>query len=231
MLVTQMAHPRRRSHHPSGQKRLPREARERKMLEAATRVFARRGYHQASMDEIAGRAHISKPMLYAYFDSKEGLCRACIRQARRLLYDAINEGVDAAAEPDEQLWLGICAFFTFVEEQSDSWTILLGEATAGVAPLARDVAEVRRDIADGIRPLLRAAVAAEGGDPIRLEATQPLAHALIGAGQSLAEWWVANPGLSRDGVARLLMNFAWLGFGDLVRGEVWENGTRSRARR
>ena len=55
------------------------------MVEAATRVFARRGYHQSSMDEIAGRARISKPMLYAYFDSKEGLCRACIRQARRRL--------------------------------------------------------------------------------------------------------------------------------------------------
>jgi AcrR family transcriptional regulator len=225
-----MSHARRRSHYPSGQKRLPREARERKMLEAATRVFARRGYHQASMDEIAGRAHISKPMLYAYFDSKEGLCRACIRQARRRLYDAINEGVDAAAAPDEQLWLGICAFFTFVEEQSDAWTVLLGEATAGVGALARDVADVRRDIADGIRPLLRAAVAAEGADPPALEATQPLAHALIGAGQSLADWWVANPGLSRDGVARLLMNFAWLGFGDLVRGEVWEGEIQPRPR-
>jgi AcrR family transcriptional regulator len=213
-------------------RKVPRAVREGQMLEVARRTFGSRGYHDVSMDEIAEAVGISKPMLYAYFDSKEGLCRACIRQARRLLYDAINEGVDAAAQPDDQLWLGICAFFTFVEEESDSWTILLGEATAGVAPLARDVAEVRRDIADGIRPLLRAAVAAEGGDPIRVEATQPLAHALIGAGQSLAEWWVANPGLSRDSVARLLMNFAWLGFGDLVRGDTWEaeNVPRSRPR-
>jgi AcrR family transcriptional regulator len=192
------------------------------MLEAATRVFARRGYHQASMDEIAGRAHISKPMLYAYFDSKEGLCRACIRQARRRLYESINAGADAGAAPDEQLWLGILAFFTFVEEQSDSWAVLLGEATAGVGAFSRDVAEVRRDLADGIRPLLRAAVAAERGDPPALEATQPLAHALIGAGESLADWWVANPGMSRERVARLLMNFAWVGFGDLVRGEIWD---------
>jgi AcrR family transcriptional regulator len=221
-----MTHARRRSHHPSSQKRLPREARERKMLEAATRVFARRGYHGASMDEIAGRAHISKPMLYAYFDSKEGLCRACIRQARRRLYESINEGADAGAAPDDQLWLGILAFFTFVEEQSDSWTVLLGEATAGVGAFDREVADVRRDLADGIRPLLRAAVTAGRGDPPALEATQPLAHALIGAGQSLADWWVANPGMARERVARLLMNFAWMGFGDLVRGEVWEDGAQ-----
>src|SRR3954463_11275546 len=127
-----MTHARRRSHHPSGQKRLPRESRERKMLEAATRMFARRGYHPASMAELRSRAHISKPMLYAYFDSKEGLCRACIRQARRRLYESINSGADAGAAPDEQLWLGIVAFFRFVEERPDAWAVLLGQATAGV---------------------------------------------------------------------------------------------------
>ena len=208
--------------------RMPRAARERKMIEAATKVLAKRGYHDASMDEIAARSRISKPMLYAYFDSKEGLCRACIRQARRRLYDSIEAGADAGAAPDEQLWLGIIAFFRFVEERPDDWAVLLGEATAGVGAFARDVAEVRREVAEGVRPLLRAAAAAEGADPGSLEATEPLAHALIGAGESLAEWWVHHPDVARDGVARLLMNFAWMGFGDLVRGERWAGPAKLR---
>lgn len=200
---------------------MPRAARERKMVEAATRVFARRGYHGASMDEIAARSRISKPMLYAYFDSKEGLCRACIRQARRQLYENINAGADAGAAPDEQLWLGIVAFFRFVEERPDSWAVLLGEATAGVGAFAREADEVRRGVAEAVSPLLRAAAAAEGADPGSLEATEPLAHALIGAGESLAAWWMDRPEVALDSVARLLMNFAWMGFGDLVRGERW----------
>ncbi len=47
-------------------KRLPRAVRERQMLDSAVRVFSRRGYHAASMDEIAEDAGISKPMVYAY---------------------------------------------------------------------------------------------------------------------------------------------------------------------
>ncbi len=47
------------------------------MLRAAAQVFGERGYHRASMDEIAARAGITKPMLYSYFDSKEGLFAAC----------------------------------------------------------------------------------------------------------------------------------------------------------
>jgi len=201
--------------------RMPRAVRERKMIEAATRVFGRRGYHGASMDEIASRSRISKPMLYAYFDSKEGLCRACIRQARRQLYESINAGADAGAAPDEQLWLGVVAFFSFVEERPDAWAVLLGEATAGVGAFAREADEVRRGVAEAVSPLLRAAATAEGADPGSLEATEPLAHALIGAGEALAAWWLEHPEVPRDSVARLLMNFAWMGFGDLVRGERW----------
>jgi AcrR family transcriptional regulator len=201
--------------------RVPRAEREEQMIEAATRIFGSRGYVGASMEDIAAASGITKPMLYAYFGSKDGLCRACIRQARRQLYESINAGADAGAAPDEQLWLGILAFFTFVDERRDSWAVLLGEATAGVAAFAGEIADVRREMAEGVRPLLRAAAATEGVDPISLEATEPLAHALIGAGEALARWWLTQPAMPRESVARLLMNFAWMGFGDLVSGERW----------
>jgi AcrR family transcriptional regulator len=204
------------------QRRLPRAERESDMLAVATRVFAERGYHGASMDEIAEGAQISKPMLYAYFESKEGLFLGCMRRARVQLFEAINAGADAGAAPDEQLWLGILAFFGFVEEQRGSWVVLLGDAAAGAEPFAGRRANVRRDVSRLVGTLLRQAAADEGVDPAALEATEPLARALIGAGESLAAWWLENPGVTREGMARLLMNFAWMGFGNLVRGERWE---------
>ncbi|MGH3746792.1 MAG: helix-turn-helix domain-containing protein, partial [Micromonosporaceae bacterium] len=57
---------------------MPRADRERQMLAVAEQVFAERGYRDASMDEIAGRVGVTKPMLYAYFGSKEGLLLATI---------------------------------------------------------------------------------------------------------------------------------------------------------
>jgi len=206
---------------PPGRRRVPRPERERQMLRVAERTFARRGFHAASVDAIAEGAGISKPMVYAYFGSKEGLYRACMDQGRTRLYESLRAGADAGAAPDEQLWLGILAFFTFVEEQRDSWAILLGEATSGAGPFAAEGAAVRREIAEVVGDLLHRAAAAEGVDAAGLERTEPLGRALIGAGESLASWWRDNPDQPREAVALLLMNFAWVGLGDLVRGRRW----------
>src|SRR4029079_4457111 len=102
------------SHTPRGTRRVPRKVREQQMLEVAERAFAERGYHAASVDAIAEAAGISKPMVYAYFGSKEGLYRACMSAARERLFDALRDGVDQTAPPDLQLWHGLLAFFTFV---------------------------------------------------------------------------------------------------------------------
>jgi AcrR family transcriptional regulator len=204
-----------------GRPKVPRSIREREMLEVAERIFAARGFHNASVDAIAEGAGISKPMVYAYFGSKEGLYRACMEQGRRRLFESLRAGANAGAAPDEQLWLGLLAFFTFVEEQPESWAVLFGEATAGAGSFAREGADLRRQIAGLVSGLLRAAAADEGVDAAALEATEPLARALIGAAESLARWWEEHPSEPRERVALLLMNFAWNGLGELVRGRRW----------
>src|ERR687896_1903275 len=86
-----------------GRRRVPRERREPEMVAAAQAVFAERGYHAASMDEIAERSGITKPMLYSYFGSKEALFVRCQRDSgeelRRILTEA---GSDPALPPDER---------------------------------------------------------------------------------------------------------------------------------
>jgi AcrR family transcriptional regulator len=198
------------------------------MLEVAERVFAERGYHAASVDAIAEAAGITKPMVYAYFGSKEGLFLACMERARSRLFETIAEAAPADAPPDEQLWRGILAFFTFVSEQRASWTVLFGDAATHGGPFADETVRLRQRISRLVGQLLGEAAAAEGVEADALQATEPLAHALVGAGESLAEWWQRHPEVSTEAVALRLMNFAWMGFGDLVRGKVWtaEDGRR-----
>ena len=69
-MATQRRTPKRRR---AGSRGVPRTVREPQILEVAGRVFAARGYHAASMEEIAGQAGVTKPLVYAYFGSKEGL--------------------------------------------------------------------------------------------------------------------------------------------------------------
>jgi AcrR family transcriptional regulator len=200
---------------------VPRRVREQEMLRVAERTFAQRGFHAASVDAIAEGAGISKPMVYAYFGSKEGLYRACMAQARERLFETVQREVDPRAAPDQQLWLGLLAFFTFVQEQRDSWAVLLGDVTAGTGPFAQEGATVRREVAALVSDLLRRAAQAEGVGAAALEMTEPLARALIGSGESLAAWWAEHPDEPAERVALVLMNLAWMGMSGLVRGERW----------
>src|SRR5436305_13269532 len=107
-----------------GRRKLPRAVRERQMLEVAGRVFAARGFHEASMDEIAQGAGISKPMVYSYFGSKEGLYFAYIELAGQRLLDRMAEaaeGVDRSGDLDARatLYATSLAFFAHVDENRD----------------------------------------------------------------------------------------------------------------
>ena len=144
-----------------------------------------------------------------------------MRRARVRLLAALRDGVDTGAAPDQQLWHGLLAVFTFVERERDSWAILLGEVTQGTGPFARDGAAVRRELADLIAELLRRAAAAEGLHTDALGITDQLARALMGAGESLAVWWGEHPDEPVERVALVLMNFAWNGLGGLVEGKTW----------
>src|SRR3954469_9526713 len=205
--------------------RLARPVRERQMLAVAQRVFAERGFRAASVDAIAQGAEISKPMLYAYFGSKEGLYRACMQRSGGALAEALDEAAGSASEPDQRLWAGLLAFFSFVESEPEAWAILAGEAGAGGGALAADGAEQRRQIAATVSGLLREAAATEGADEAALAATEPLGLALVGAAESLSRWWQEPPDQPLEAVARLAMNFAWMGLGSLMRGEGWSAPT------
>jgi AcrR family transcriptional regulator len=78
---------------------MPRADREQLILEVAGQVFARSDYHAASMDEIAELAGVSKPMLYAYFDSKEGLYIAYIKRTGGELVERLVQAAAPDASP------------------------------------------------------------------------------------------------------------------------------------
>ena len=124
------------------------------MLDAAIRVFSERGYHSASMDEIAEKAGISKPMLYAYFGSKEGLYLAAIRRSGEALMRAIADAAEPSLPPEEQMRRGTLAFFEFVGGDRDSWAVLYREASAQGGTPAAEVAGMRRRIVGLVADLL-----------------------------------------------------------------------------
>jgi AcrR family transcriptional regulator len=89
-------------------------------------------------------------------------------------------------------------FLAFVEEYGDGWTVLFREVAAS-RPLAEEVATLRGRIADATGRMIDAVVGAGAG--LTPAASDAIAHAIVGAGESLANWWLAHPEVDRDQVA------------------------------
>ncbi|WP_026316559.1 TetR/AcrR family transcriptional regulator [Actinokineospora enzanensis] len=206
---------------PPRVKRLPREVRERQILDAAVRVFSQHGYHNASMDEISEVAGVSKPMIYAYLGHKEDLFAACIRREAGLLMEAIAASVQADLPPDMQLWHGLRAFFHFVATQRESWRVLHRQAISQGGPFSDELLAMRTRAITLVDALLVRYATARGLDDAATSSTEAHAAALVGAGESLADWWLDHPEIPEKTVASWLMNLVWMGLGNLVNGTVW----------
>ncbi|HTU86804.1 MAG TPA: TetR/AcrR family transcriptional regulator [Solirubrobacteraceae bacterium] len=177
---------------------MPRARREQLILDVAGGVFAREGFHRASMDEIAELADVSKPMVYSYFDSKEGLYLAYVERAGGELVERLVNAIPRDRKPTSVLHARIGEFLLFVEEHADGWRVLFGEV--GSTRLFADrVAQIRGRIADQIRRMVQEGVATCPG--YSAPAADAIAHALVGAGESLANWWLDHPEVPREEVA------------------------------
>ncbi|MFF4217286.1 TetR/AcrR family transcriptional regulator [Streptomyces nondiastaticus] len=203
-------------------KRMPREVRERQMLDAAVAVFARRGYRAASMDEIAELAGASKPLVYLYLNSKEDLFSACIRREAEALIAAVRAAVDPGTPADRRLWDGLRGFFAHTAAHPDGWAVLHCQARTHGEPFALEVAALRRRLVDVVTQLITE-TAADGGCTAPLPETEVagLAHALVGAAESLAGWSNERDGAAASETAATLMNFAWTGLENLSHGRRW----------
>ncbi len=207
---------------PARAKRLPRPVRERQILDAAVTVFSRYGYHDASMDEISEVAGISKPMIYAYLGAKEDLFAACIHREATLLLDAVVGGIEPDQAPDVQLWHGLRSFFGFVADHKESWRVLHRQSIAQGGPFTAELMAMRQRAIGLVAAVVTRAGSDEGvGDAARV-AGEPLAAALVGAGESLADWWLDHPEESPGQIAARLMNLVWMGFGNLIEDHVWK---------
>jgi AcrR family transcriptional regulator len=193
----------------AGSRGVPRAVREPQILEVAGRVFAARGYHAASMEEIAAAADVTKPLVYSYFGSKEGLYVAYIERSGRELLDRMRGAAAPSAPPEERLRSGTREFLRFVEERRDGWRVLYSEAAARGGPLAEEVASLRAAIAGMIERLLLES--SDGAGSESTAAIDGVAHAFVGAGESLANWWLTRPELPPERAAELLVGLARAG--------------------
>jgi AcrR family transcriptional regulator len=199
-------------------KRLSAEERREVILNAALEVFARRGYHGSSIDEIAQTAGISKALIYEHFPSKRDLHVSLLESHVQEIFVRLAEAA-ATDDPGEvRLRAGVDAFLTFVESRRDAFRMLFRDA---VEPeVAEVLASVQTQTAAAVAGLIASEPRTKRGDPERdREAIDMLALQLTGGVQSLALWWGDHPEIPRERLVESVMNFAWVGLERLRAGE------------
>ncbi|WP_262402363.1 TetR/AcrR family transcriptional regulator [Actinomadura sp. CNU-125] len=188
-------------------RRMSRDERRRQMLDVAEQVFGERGYQATSMDEVAERCGVSKPMLYEHFGSKDGLLLACMRRSKAELLDVTQKAMAQATDPADILWRGMVAYFGFVESHSASFAMILREPI-GPPETMKALDDARAQQSGLIAGVLTTFVPDAPADVI-----DAYTQIIMGASERLAQWQTGRPEVSAEDAARYMTDFCWSGLG------------------
>lgn len=179
--------------------RVPRRVRERQLLALAEDLFAEKGFTGASMDELARRAGVSKPVIYGRVGTKDNVFRACMDRVAEDMAHRVVQAVRPESDPRRRLVAGAVAWFDFIAERRSLWTALLA---GGDTPLGAEAAEIRRRQARVIAGLL-AEDAAQNDAPPPEVLIDAVAHLIVGAFEAIGRWSADHPELGPAALGEL----------------------------
>lgn len=195
------------------------EARREVIARAATEVFGERGYHGASIDEIARRSGVSAPVVYDHFASKQELHERLLERTRDELLEVWREHLAGDEPAGVRIPRALDAWTRYIEANPYAARMFFRETTGDPA-----VQAIHRRVQAEARAALGRIVGGEAGaehiagstDALALE----MAAEVVRAGLTgLAIWWTEHPQVPREQVVRTAVNVIWIGFERVRRGE------------
>jgi AcrR family transcriptional regulator len=189
--------------------RMTGQERRSQLLDIGRAVFAERGFEAASIEEVAQRAQITKPVVYEHFGGKEGLYAVIVDREVRNLLARITAALDAD-HPRLMLEQAALGFLSYIAEESDGFRILVRDSP--VTGTTGTLASLIGDIASQVEYVLAQEFGNRGFDP---ELAPLYSQALCGMIALVGQWWLDAGTPSKEEVAAQLVNLAWNGLKDL----------------
>jgi AcrR family transcriptional regulator len=185
--------------------RLSAAARRAQLIDVGRTVFSKRGYEAASLEEIADRAKVSRPILYEHFGGKEGLYAVVVDREMEYLVRRIAEAISLGT-PRQRIEQAALAFLSYVKDHPDGFAILTRDAP--VTSAGGGMSSLLNDVAERVGDVFAYAFKEAGYDA---KAAPIYAHALIGMVTFVGQWWtdVRRPGVEE--VASHIAALAWMG--------------------
>ncbi|ACU34624.1 transcriptional regulator, TetR family [Actinosynnema mirum DSM 43827] len=194
---------------PAPRVRMTGKERREQLLDVARALFAEKGYEVASVEEIAHRAGVSKPVVYEHFGGKEGIYAVVVDREMQSLMDHVVNAL-SGGHPRELLEQAACALLDYIEGSTDGFRILVRDSP--VASTTGTFSSLLNDIASQVEHILGLHFSRQGYDR-KLAALY--SQALVGMVALTGQWWLEVRKPKKDEVAAHLVNLAWKGLSSL----------------
>jgi len=163
---------------------MPATQRREQLISIGRELFAERGFDATSVEEIAARAKVSKPVVYEHFGGKEGLYAVVVDREVRSLLDRLSAAL-TAGHPRELLEQAALALLDYIESETDGFRVLVRESP--VMSATGSFSSVLNDVAHQVEHILGAEFKARDYDPRLAEL---YSQALVGMVALAGRWWL-----------------------------------------
>ena len=194
---------------PTRRVRMPAAQRREQLTVVGRQLFAERGFDATSVEEVAARAQVSKPVVYEHFGGKDGLYAVVVDREVRSLLDRIATAL-TAGHPRELLEQAALALLTYIEQEPHGFQVLVRESP--VLSPAGNFSSVMNEVAHRVEHILGAEFQSRGLDPRLAEL---YSQALVGMVALVGQWWREAREPEKEIVAAHLVNLAWNGLSHL----------------
>lgn len=194
--------------------------RRQQLLTVARDLFAEKGFEGTSVEEIAARAKVSKPVVYEHFGGKEGIYAVIVDREVQRLTGAITGALNLGGHPRAVVERTALALLDYIEDHEPGFRILVRDSP--VAQATGTFSSLIGDVATQVEDLLGAEFKRSGLDP----RTAPLyAQMLVGMIALTGQWWLDTRTPKKAEVAAHFVNLAWNGLRGLERSPRMRSGT------
>ena len=172
-------------------------------------MFAERGYEGTSIEEIAQRANVSKPVVYEHFGGKEGLYAVVVDREMSALLDGITSSLTKMTNNRSRLRIErvALALLTYVDERTDGFRILIRDSPASITS-GSTYSTLLNEAVNQVSSILAGDFSRRGLDA---EMAPLYAQALVGSVSMTAQWWLDVREPKKEVVAAHLVNLCWNG--------------------
>ena len=193
-----------------GRARMTGKERREQLLDVGRSLFAEKGFDATSVEEIAAKAGVSKPVVYEHFGGKEGLYAVVVDREMQALLDAITGALASQGHPRALLERAAFALLDYVESSTDGFRILVRDSP--VTTPTGTFASLISDAASQVEHIMAGQFKQRGFDPTF---APQYAQMLVGMVALTGQWWLDVRKPKKADVAAHLVNLAWNGLSGL----------------